>query len=217
MPAPVTIAFRVVGMAEVSRSFGGLEASMNRLERAGGSAAVRGASERVSTTKREVDAREKEFSKLEKVVEREEQKALAAKIKAGDEAVKALEKAEQRGVKEVERAEAQKQRIRDVSARAHARYLEQQTKTEERELLRQEHAAQSVRRRMASAGGSAVVNGTGRALGGIASMAGGAQRFAAHQPSDHGSDAAARRERRSHHRRGRARRHRHGARQAAGA
>ena len=174
MPAPVTIAFRVVGMAEVSRSFGGLEASMNRLERAGGSAAVRGASERVSTTKREVDAREKEFSKLEKVVEREEQKALAAKIKAGDEAVKALEKAEQRGVKEVERAEAQKQRIRDVSARAHARYLEQQTKTEERELLRQEHAAQSVRRRMASAGGSAVVNGTGRALGGIASMAGGA-------------------------------------------
>lgn len=156
MAAPVIIGFATRGLPEVNRAFGSLEASMVRLERAGGQAAVKGAESRVKTTESERKAREAEYAAYSKF----------------------LTKAEEGGVSAARKAAEAKERIQESSLRKLEHELDaskrRETAIAEREALAQERAVQSVRKRMASTGGAAVMNGTGRAFGGLATLAGGA-------------------------------------------
>lgn len=156
MPSPVTIGFAVKGLSEVQRAFGSVQASMVRMEVAGGQAAVKGASERVKTSETERKAREAEYAAFSRY----------------------LTKSEEAGVKAAKAAATEKERIAETSIRKMERELEaserRKTAIVERELVAQEQAASTVRKRIASASSSAVMNGTGRAFGAIGSMAGAA-------------------------------------------
>ena len=178
MPSPVVIGFATRGLADVQRSFGTLTDAMIRMERAGGQAAVRGAAERTAATKKEGVDRDKEFAKLAKEAEKWEREHVKAAEKAIAQRTKAEESALKQIVKAEEQAAKQRERVQETSFRKLERETEQHLRREtaliERETALQARATEAAQRKIASATGGALMRGTGRAFGTIASMAGSA-------------------------------------------
>ncbi|HEY2516945.1 MAG TPA: hypothetical protein VGI39_39005 [Polyangiaceae bacterium] len=182
------------------RAFDSLEQRMVRAERQTVSQSQRASRERVQVTKKEVDAREKDYHKLVKDAERWEKELSREAARAGKERERAAEQfaakessAEKRIAQDRERYTREATRDRERAARDRERIATQEAKTEERifrQSLREranlDHQAQMQRQatrqrraQYASTISGAIGSGTGRVvntaltLGGAALAIGG--------------------------------------------
>jgi hypothetical protein len=175
VPEPILIKYATSGVGDVNRAFDTIEKRIVGLT----AAANKGQATRVQGARSEANAAEAEYTKLAKWAEKmqadqtkaaeretraraamaERQATMAGRL--AEKAAKEELRAAQEGTRALEREMSARARIRERSAAMAGRYAEQEAAAEI-----------SARRRIGTVAGGAVLSGTGRVIGGIASMAG---------------------------------------------
>ena len=170
MADAVQIKFVTSGLRDVEAAFGSILKGMQQLDRVGTQSAERSARERVSIANREEKDRAKAAASLAKSIEREEREG----TKAAEREAKRKDQIRENSAKMAARIYAQQTREEEREAlnrtRVAEREAQRQTRIVEREAEAQARAAVSAHRRIASVTGSSIVNGTGRAIGGVMSI-----------------------------------------------
>lgn len=196
MPEPVAIDFQVGGIRDVLRAFDTVETRAERAERQQSRTAQSGSRERVSSTQREVDEKERAYAKLAKETERWERQQVREAERAAKERALASEKAQKDETRSAEKEALARKRIRESEQRAEdrefansmrerarmreretaeiARQSAQRRREVEQEAAAGERAALRVRRHYGSSIGGAAVSSIGRTVGAIGTMAGAA-------------------------------------------
>lgn len=178
---PVVIKFAIRGVPDAERAFLRIAKSANDAEHASASGAMNAADQRVRSTRREANDREKMYATMFRDIERQEKKAASDKDKFAQEEWRAAKKGLDLRVRESEKAHQQMLRLEQATERAHEaqnRRDEQAAKkradAEIREATRAAHAVDTVQRRFGRHVGGAFVNSTSSILGGAKMIAGAA-------------------------------------------
>lgn len=193
MVAPVEIDFTTGGVRDVLRAFDSIETRMERFERTATSSASSGSAARTSSTKKEVDAKQKEYERWLKDIEKQEKAATKAAEREAKNRARDAERQISDETKAAERGAKDRQRIAENEARVEERVFRESMRAREqmrREETQQTERAAQQRLRVVERAAAQEATASRRARSGYASAFGVAGRSVTGMASSIGSLAA---------------------------